>query len=203
MKKKQIGLYGGTFDPIHFGHINLAITIAEARSLDEIWFCPAWINPHKLNLQPTPVAHRLKMLELALSDLPGSRLFDYETRQTGPSYTIDTLKMLLATEKNKDFSLILGDDAIPGFFTWKDPHEIVKLVPLLIGSRSPVPIDLSRLQGDKIICKAIEKGITKTAVMEICSTDLRQRLANRLYCGHLIPAKVLDYISSHQLYCSI
>lgn len=198
-RMKKIGVYGGTFDPIHFGHLNLAIDILEARELDEIWFCPARLNPHKQAAQPVAdITHRVEMLRLAISDIPQFKIIEIEAKKEGPSYSIDTLRALLASEKNNNFSLILSDDVIPGFFNWHQPEEIVKLVPLLIGRRSTTRV--SPLIGNPVIVKAFEDGMTPTHFMDISSTEIRRRLAKGLYCGHLVPEKVMDYIYRNQLY---
>lgn len=199
----KVGVYGGTFDPIHFGHLNLAIEIMEAHHLDEVWFCPAQISPHKQKMTPTPVHHRLAMLELALCDIPNFKVLDIETKRQGPSFTIDTLRELIAIENQysnqKEFYLILGDDSLPEFSRWHLPEEIIKLVPLLIGRRSSQCQSLE-FKGNPAICEAIRNGLTPTRLMEISGTEIRQRLQQGKYVGHLLPAKVMDYIYKHHLY---
>lgn len=206
MKKQQhprlTGIFGGTFDPIHFGHLNLAIEMLEARHLDEIWFCPARINPLKLEKQPTPIEHRLGMLRLALQGFPQCRIMDAELKREGPSYTVDTLRQFIAEEKGKSdprqFCLIIGNDAISGFLQWREPAEIARLVPIFVGRRS---LDsFPELKENPEIYQKLLQGATATRVVEISSTDIRQRLADGLYCGHLVPSKVLDYIYAHKLY---
>lgn len=199
---QKIGLYGGTFDPFHFGHLNLAIELMEKKGLDEVWFIPAQLSPHKGHILPVSLHHRLTMVGLAISDLPYFRIKDLEAHRPPPSYTVDTLRLLMAEEANrsdpKQFYLLLGEDSIPGFFRWHQVEDIVQMVPLLIGSRSG-QWSASQESSD-LIQQAIEKGIVKTRMMDISSTDLRERLAKRLYCGHLIPARTLDYIKKNQLY---
>lgn len=201
MKKSErlVGIYGGTFDPIHYGHLNLAIQIMEQRQLDEIWFCPVQINPHKQNQKQTPFGQRLKMLQIALANVPNCMITEIESKRPGPSYTIDTL-LALKAESNQNFCLILGDDAIPSFFKWHQPEKIVQLVPLLIGRRLPEPINLETLTGDKNIIEAINRGMTPTRLVEISGTEIRHRIKEGLYCGHLLPEKVLDFIYKNQLY---
>lgn len=203
MKLKHVGIYGGTFDPIHFGHLNVAIEMLETYPLDEVWFCPAQNNPHKPELQSTSSYHRLKMLEIALADFPQFSIITHELQRDGPSYTIDTLRELIADEKNKtdpfQFFLIIGEDSIPGFFQWRDPKEIIKLVPLLVARRSLIEKPLE-LHGDPEICKALNKGIIQTHVMDISATRVRNRIRQGLPIGHLVPAKVIDYIYQNQLY---
>jgi nicotinate-nucleotide adenylyltransferase len=192
MTKKilKIGIFGGTFDPIHFGHINLAMEMLETHQLDEIWFCPALVNPHKMQNQSVSVEHRIRMLQLALEDVPKCKVECIEAVREGPSYTIDTIRALIAREtKNAlsyQFHLILGDEAYSGFSQWKESDEIIKLVPILIGRRI-------------LNTKELQMGPT-TRLMEISSTDIRRRIVQGLYCGHLVPAKVLDYIYANKLY---
>lgn len=200
MKKKKIGIYGGTFDPIHFGHINLAIELMERSSLAEVWFCPANINPHKLNQNPTPAHHRVAMLELALHDIPFFKINDLECQREGPSYMVDTLRQLISQNPSSyEFSLILGKDAIHGFFDWHQPEEIVKLVSLLIGYRTSDK-DESLREGDPAIKEAIRKGLVPSHILDISSTEIRHRIKEGRYCQHLLPESVLHYIRKHKLY---
>lgn len=199
---KKVGLYGGTFDPIHAGHINLALELMEKQHLDEVWFIPAQINPHKSQSPPTSISHRLEMVKEAIRDIPSFHLKDLEARRPPPSYTIDTLRFLMNCEDQqtapKQFYLLLGEDSIPGFMKWHQYEEIIQRVPLLIGSRSG-HWD-KRINLPPALQQAVEKGMIKTHVLDISSTELRTRLSQDLYCGHLIPARVLEYIKKNQLY---
>lgn len=200
----RIGIYGGTFDPIHFGHLNLAFEMLEKCQLKEIWFCPALGSPHKQQ-QTTAAQHRLKMVELAIRGIPSFKVIDLELRRAAPSYTIDTLRELLqeaqTVERGERFALILGGDLLPNFMSWKEPHAIVELVPLLIGSRAP-HTEIPHFN-DPLIDAAIQKGMVQTVLLDISSTGLRQRLAARRYCNHLMPAAVVSYAIENQLYKSI
>ncbi len=200
---KKIGIYGGTFDPIHFGHLNLAFELMEKGGLDEVWFIPAQISPHKVHAEPLPIVHRLAMLQLALRDIPQFLIKDIEGQRPPPSYTIHTLQAFIAEEtvnpSSNQFYLLLGEDSVPGFFRWYQSEEIIKLIPLLIGSRSGY-WQRNHLPDHLNIREAIQKGMMQTRLMDISSTDLRERLARSLYCGHLIPALVLNYIYQNKLY---
>lgn len=201
---KQIGIYGGSFDPIHFGHLNLAIEIMEIHQLDEVWFCPAACNPEKNDQIPISPFHRLNMLRLAIEEEPRFKVSDIEINRKGLSYTIDTLNELITLQNEKKspdvFALILGEDAALGFFRWHMPESIVKKVPLLIGSRFSGEKELELIQGSFAIQEAIKKGLTKTRIIEISSKEIRKRLLNKKYCYHLVPGKVMDYIIAHHLY---
>lgn len=202
---KKIGLLGGTFDPIHFGHINLAIELKEKRQLDEVWFIPAHVNPHKTDSMPASAEHRKNMLQLAIQGCPGFLINEIEMHRSPPSYTIDTIRALLADDVNtpqqRQYYLLMGEDALCNFAQWHQPEEIVRLVPLLIGSRFlEHPCD--QLSDQPLIREAVKKGWTKTHMMDISGTELRLRIAQGGYCGHLLPVSVLAYIRENQLYKS-
>lgn len=203
-KTKKIGLYGGTFDPIHLGHLNAALAAMEYHKLDEVWFCPAQINPLKLNGPSASSHHRLEMLKIALVDLPHFHIITHEIEQECVSYTVDTLRWLTAKEKEQahpsQFFLIIGEDALATFFQWREPEEIIKLAQPLIVRRFYTAKALSS-QGDQEIEKIFTKGRTPNPIIEISATEIRERVQHGLYIGHLVPAKVVDYIYQNHLYC--
>lgn len=192
----MIGFYGGTFNPIHFGHLNLALEIMEREGLDEVWFCPTQRNPLRLDDSLVAAEHRLKMVELAISEIPQFSLLDMECRRQGPSYTIDTLRELTALH-HEHFRLILGSDSLVTFHRWRSPEEIIRLAHPLVGQRSA---QVPEAQGRTDIVAALQEGWVPIPVMEISASAIRERLRQKRYCGHLVPAKVLDYIRLHHLY---
>ena len=203
MKKSVIGIYGGTFDPIHFGHLNLAVELMEKGGLDEVWFCPANLSPYKMEGSQVSAEHRVNMVEFAIGDIPQFKLLDMEVNRKGPSYTIDTIETLLALENQqenpREFRLLLGDDNIAGFFHWHRIEELVRLIPILIGCRHSIRHRLEH-QGSTTVYNAVTNGLVETSMMDISSTAIRERVGKNLYCGHLLPAKVLDYIYKNRLY---
>lgn len=199
--KKKIGLLGGTFDPVHMGHLNLAMELKEKRELDEVWFVPAQINPHKTLVLPASAEHRLEMVKLAIQDFPHFFVKDLELKRAPPSYTVETISTLVKLDKEKQlqFFWLMGEDVLPEFSRWSQPEIIIKMATLLIGSRlTDKPFD--RLFDNLEIEEAIHQGWTKTRLMDISSTELRQRLFQGLFCGHLLSAPVLQYINQNQLY---
>lgn len=193
MKKK--GFFGGSFDPIHFGHLNLAIQLMEKHGLDEVVLCPASISPHKGEAPPRAHGHhRLEMARIAVEPVKNFSVLDWEVKTEGPSYTVDTLRRL-SLEKPAEWHLILGEDTLTEFARWKEPEVILSLAPPLIGRRPGTHKNISSQMGE-----SLSKGMTEIAVMEISSTLLRDRLKKGKFCGHLVPAKVLDYIHQHHLY---
>lgn len=168
---KKIGFFGGSFDPIHFGHLSLAIYLFENHKLDEILFCPAFCSPFKADTPPQVAPeHRLAMLKAVLADIPHFKISTLEIDRKGPSYTIDTIRALV--KEGHQLNLLLSEETSAHLDGWKEAKELIRLAPPLTGPRQ----------------------------MTISSTLVRERLKKRLYCGHLVPAKALDYIQSHHLY---
>jgi nicotinate-nucleotide adenylyltransferase len=204
MREKKIGFFGGTFDPIHFGHLNLAIQLLEIHELDQILFCPAHFSPHKRDEQPqVSKMHRYSMAAIAIERIEKFNILDWEIKREGPSYTIDTIRSLIEDRskvgENIRWHLILGEDSLADFLDWKEVEELVLLAPPLIGCRigqsTALDVDLPAS-----LSEVIKRGLTKIPLMEISSTSIRERLRQKRYCGHLLPAKVLDYINQNQLY---
>jgi nicotinate-nucleotide adenylyltransferase len=193
---KKIGICGGTFDPPHFGHLHLALTLKERHGLDEIWFVPAALSPHKELGSCVSFDDRLQMLELFLEEFSFCRVLDIELQRGTPSYTFDTLEQLSRKSQDQLF-LLLGEDCLERFHQWYKILEIVKLVPLLVGSRSSKGIEL---MDEGVIKESVKKGFTKMPLLDISSSWIRGRLKKTLYCKHLMDRKVLDYIYQNGLY---
>jgi nicotinate-nucleotide adenylyltransferase len=196
----KIGLFGGTFNPVHFGHLNLAIELKEKGELNEIWVIPAFYSPLRRGEELVEPHHRLRMAELAFLDIPNFRVLDIEIQRKEASYTIETIHELIWLYPEKKFYLLLGEDALLQFAAWRSADEIIQLVPLLIGSRLLFESDLRELSFPHEWKEAIERGRIQTEDFGISATRIRERLKKGLYCGHLLPAKVLDYILENQLY---
>jgi nicotinate-nucleotide adenylyltransferase len=189
---KKVGIFGGTFDPIHFGHINLIIEMLEKSDLNEILICPAFLSPHKLDKPPlTKAFDRMKMTEIAIEDIQNVSVSDVEIKRKGISYTIDTLRGL--KEKFYDIRLIIAEDSLPSFDKWKDYKEILKIAPPLIGCRA-------YFESLKVPEGITSKNFIRTKQFEITSTEIRERLKKNFYVKHLLPSKVLDYIIENDLY---
>ena len=190
----KLGLFGGTFDPIHFGHLNLAIELSEKHSLDEVLFCPVFQSPFKKKEPIAAPEQRAEMLSLAIEGIPSFRLLDLEIKRKGISFTIDTLRAL--HYPSSQLFLLLSEDSLLTFHLWKNAPELIHLAQPLIGSRHPFSQKIPKTP----LSSALLKGLTATRGMEISSSDLRVRLASHLYCGHLIPTPVLTYIHEKKLY---
>lgn len=195
----KIGLFGGTFDPLHLGHLNVGVEILEKWKLDEIWYVPTLQNPLKKKSPLLPLEQRYEMLTLALANHPQLIPKNLEQKKTGPSYTIDILKELPQNIGNQ-YYFIIGADVMNTFHEWKDPLGIMDLTTLIIVNRDKRALDLKPFKDSPQVCDAVKKGWTPIRVMEISSTEIRKRLANHLFCGHLVPQIVLDFISAHRIY---
>ncbi|HLB53036.1 MAG TPA: nicotinate-nucleotide adenylyltransferase [Chlamydiales bacterium] len=188
----KVGFFGGTFDPIHLGHLNLAIQIMEMEGLDEVIFSPAWQSPFKESLSETSASDRLEMVNLAIQEIPKFRSTDYEIRKESPSYTIEALHHFQRGSEAK-FFIILAEEVALHFLQWKEAKELLQIAPPLIGIRSS-SMNINSLP------EALQGGVRKTNIFEISSTEIRDRLKKGLYCGHLLPEKVLSYIKKRRLY---
>jgi nicotinate-nucleotide adenylyltransferase len=201
-KIRKIGLLGGSFDPMHFGHINLGLEMQERHALDEVIICPAAASPFKTEQSPQVSGEqRMRMACLGTEGLKNWRVIDWELKRGDVSYTIDTVLALHEeAERKKEkiaLYLLLGQDILRKLAEWKDIKKILTLASPLIGVRDPREVSLELPPFIEPFC---QRGMTTTRNFEISSTSVRERLKKRLYCGHLVPAKILDFIYHHQLY---
>ena len=204
MGKRKIGIYGGSFDPIHFGHINLAVQLKEKGGLDEVIFCPTYLSPFKKNSPPKEDGKkRLAMVQIIIEEIPGFSVSDCEVNRKKISYTIDTLRQKKKEYETKNISLnlLIAEDSLPYFHSWKEVLEIIEIAPPIIGGRTGQYKNCLHLFS-KEIAEKLNKNFIETKKLDISSTEIKDRLKKGLYCGHLVPAKVLDYIYSHHLYYS-
>lgn len=188
----KVGIYGGTFDPIHLGHLITAQSVREIRELDKIIFVPAFLSPHKLDIKASSPAHRLNMLKLAIKGVDFFDISDFELRQKNISYTIDTLKEL--KKFYNELELIIGYDNIFKFYTWKDPEEILKLTKLIVLKRKS---SYAPPYEDKYYNEAI---FVQTRGIEISATDIRERVKYGQPINYLVTKEVKDYIFDNNLY---
>ena len=193
---RKVGLMLGTFDPVHFGHISLSVQMSELHRLDEVIFYPAFCSPFKKDHPPLAGGKdRIQMIRSVVQEIPHFSVSDREIKYNRIVYTVDLVKEILKEEKEIRLYTLFSEDSLNGFSKWKDVNELIRLASPLIGSRSGSCLTVSSSLKEKL-----KSGFTKTRMMDISSTEIRRRLKKNLYCGHLVPAKVLDYITVHQLY---
>jgi len=130
----KIGILGGTFDPIHVGHLRSAEEVREALGLDEVWFLPALVPPHKGHT-PAPFEYRFEMVRLSLQGMPGLEAKDFEAHRPGPSYTVDTLQRLAKEFPGKEWFFIMGSDGFLEIKTWKEYGKLVSLASMVVMGR--------------------------------------------------------------------
>ncbi len=194
----RIGLLGGTFDPIHIGHLHQAQQMLQNHHLDEIWFIPARVNPFKQDAPPAPSHHRLEMIELAIRDEPRFKVLDLELKREGPSYTIDTVRELQSIHPY-EFYLIISDDMVPTLPKWRRIGELMQMFPILVGQRRE-PQSSPPTTGDARIDEVVKKGFTLMPLVRVQATEIRKSLRQSLPVREVLPPGVLSYIIEHQLY---
>jgi nicotinate-nucleotide adenylyltransferase len=185
----KIGILGGTFNPIHFGHLHLAERVREKLSLDKVIFIPANIPPHKDNTDIAAPKNRLKMIKLAILDNPCFLVSDIEIKREGVSYTIDTLKILRKKFKNAELFFIIGSDEVRGLNSWKDIENIKEIVQFVVAKRPGY--SLNNL--NDFIQIEIEE-------MDISGYQIRKRIREDKSIRYLVPEKVRRYILKRKLY---
>ncbi len=195
---KKIGFLGGTFDPFHSGHLNVALEMKEKAGLDEVWICPAFVSPFKEETPPVDIRHRMKMAMLGTEGIPGLRVIDEEASSRGPSYTYSTICRLSDRYPNTRLFVIISDDLLPALDRWYNIHKLIEKVPFLIATRSRP--DLSDFEKISPLFELMDHRIFRTRIIETGGAEIRERFKNNLCCAHLLPAKVPDYICRHQLY---
>jgi len=197
----NVGILGGTFDPVHSGHLILAEVAREQLNLNEVLFIPAGQPWLKVERTITPGEHRLQMLRLALDDTPYFRTSEMEIKRSGPTYTIDTINALkkhLSAEDELFF--ILGQDNLMQLPQWHDAPELIKLCYLVAAPRPGVKKpDLKALEAE---IPGIRQRVMlmKEPLVDISATDIRERVARGLSVRHLVPEPVNRYIKEHRLY---
>ena len=188
----KVGIFGGTFDPIHISHLITAQSVRELRKLDKIIFIPSFVSPHKADVKSSSPEHRLNMVKLATDEVDFFDYSEYEIKKGGVSYTVDTLREF--KEKYDELEFISGYDNIFKFHTWKNPDEIMKITSILVLKRKS---SLPPPHEDKYVKSAI---FVETRGIEISATDIRKRAKQGMPIHYLVPEKVKEYIYSFNLY---
>jgi nicotinate-nucleotide adenylyltransferase len=199
----RVGVFGGTFDPIHHGHLILAEQAREQGRLDEVWFVPAFRPPQKAGEAITRFDQRVEMLALAIAGNPVFRIDELEKERPGPSYSVDTLAELHARHPGTDFFLLLGGDALVDLPTWREPQRLLGYATLLVMARP----GLTLMTGDELRGRLglppdapARVEVVQSPRIEIASRDLRRRAAAGLSLRYFLPRAVEVYIAEKRLY---
>lgn len=187
---QKIGLFGGTFDPVHIGHLIVAEWVCDALGLDRIIFVPNRIHPFHKRQGISESQARFEMLQLALRPFPKFEISRFELDRDRVSYTIDTVRHFKERFPNAELFVIIGADNLDEFDKWKEPQAILQLAHLVVYNRKGYH---KRPESGRII-------YLETPHIEISSTQIRERLKNGQACRALLPGEVYDYILKHHLY---
>ena len=198
---QKIGIMGGTFDPIHLGHLTTAENVREGYALDKVLFIPAASPPHKQHQQVTPAMYRYRMTVLATEDNPHFMVSPLEMQRSGPSYSIDTVHELIERfGASTQFYFIAGADAIQELPTWERITELLRLCHFIAVSRPGTVPNLGELRAR--FGSLVEEHIHSLPApkLEISSTDVRNRVRQGRSIRYIVPAAVAQYIYREGLY---
>lgn len=195
MKHKRVGLFFGSFNPIHNGHLILAEMILEKASLDECWFVLSPHNPHKRKSTLLDQNHRLFLLREALESHPKLKINTIEFKLPQPNYTFNTLIHLKEKYSNVDFHLIMGMDNLENFLQWKNPEEILDAAKILVYPRLGHSIPDWAKENEKVL-------IIDTPIIELSSTLIRHRVKAGLTISSFVPEVVAKMIEKEGFYRS-
>lgn len=188
---KRIGILGGTFNPVHIGHLAIAQTAQEKFDLDKVIFVPSNRPPHKGIRNLAPARDRFQMVQLAIKNNPLFEISDFEVLREGKSYTVDTLKHFCSVySKRKKFFCIIGGDSFSGLSTWKRIDEILTMTSFIVVNRPGYAGRAGGIRHFSVIMPGID----------ISSSYLRQRIRQGKSVKYFVPESVLKYINQHNLY---
>jgi nicotinate-nucleotide adenylyltransferase len=188
----KIGVLGGTFNPVHLGHLLIAQDAAEQAGLDRVKFIPAATPPHKIPDRLAAGRHRLAMLRLAIRGLRQCEVDNLELRRGGRSYSVDTLTTLKRRQPNAEFFFIIGADSLPELHRWRAIRRLARLCRFVVVARPGYRLRPPRVPVDWMVVTGHPCAIS--------STEIRQRVASGRAIRYLVPEPVRRYICQHNLY---
>jgi nicotinate-nucleotide adenylyltransferase len=195
----RIGVFGGTFDPIHNGHLLIAREMTHALSLDRVLFVLAARPPHKLGQAITGDHHRLAMLRLALVDEPAFEISEVELFRPGKSFTADTLEELARRLAPASLVFLMGEDSLRDLPNWHDPHRIVKFAEIGVAARPGIDFDVSQIY-ERVPGSTGRVNLVQTSEVDVSSQEIRDRVASGKSIENMVPPRVAGYIRAHKLY---
>ena len=190
----NLGIYGGTFNPPHLGHLIVAESVRDQLRLDKILFTPSFSTPNKYDPLLAPAPDRLAMTQLAIEGNPDFEISDLEIRRTGLSYTIDTIMGLENLFPESKLSLLIGSDNFLDFQSWKSPREILARVQLVVMNRPGIAAPPARNEYSRLVT------FVNVPQIGISGTDIRRRIKLQRSIRYLVPRSVEEYILRHKLF---
>ena len=199
----RLGILGGTFDPVHYGHLLLAECCREQCKLDEVWFLPTAVPPHKRDLELSPPENRVEMLELAIAGHPAFAVCRYEIDRGGVNFTFETLEHFHEEDPNRELFFLLGADMLHDLPHWRQPAPILELALPVVAQRPGAgTLDfagLAEIASPERI-ERIRDHQVEMPEIGISSTEIRRRSAAGLSIRYQTPRAVEKYIETHGLY---
>ncbi len=192
---KKIGLYFGSFNPIHVGHLIIADYFSQQNLFDKVWLVVSPHNPLKDPSDLASVDHRLEMARIATADHSALKVCDIETRLPSPSFTVNTMKALQEQYPEVQWSVIIGEDSLVHFDKWKDYQWLMETFSFFV-----FPRVLSDEERDIIKAKNFPVQMVNAPLIEVSSTSIRQKLRSGTSIKYLVTNVVENYLSQHQLY---
>jgi nicotinate-nucleotide adenylyltransferase len=198
----RIGIFGGTFDPVHMGHLILAEQCRDQARLDQVWFMPAAHPPHKAGTALTRFEQRCDMIELAIAGHAAFRVERIEKELPPPSYTAETLIELRRRHPADEFFLLLGSDGLPDLPGWYEPRRVVEAAGLVVVPRPGVMLWTADRLAKALVVEpaAVRLQFVACPMIEIASRELRRAIADGLSIRYLVPRAVEEYIRDRKLY---
>ena len=211
----RVAVLGGSFNPIHYGHLLLADEVLELLGLDRVLFVPAAIPPHKAAAQLAPAADRFEMVRVAIAGQPRFEVSDLELRRTGPSYTVDTLQELAAG--GDALFLVIGSETFLDLLNWRQPRRVASLAHLVVIPRAGSAFDPESAAAQKVLREiGVEGGfvhagaaaalpprgvvIVHATSLPLSASELRRRVREGRSLAFRMPPAAIDYVRAHGLY---
>lgn len=197
----RLGIFGGTFDPVHWGHLVMAEQCREQCGLDQVWFLPAGLPPHKTGSAISSGKQRAEMLEFAIAGQAEFLVNRMELSRDGKTYTVDTLRQLHEERADDELFFLIGGDSLNDLPSWREPGRIVELATVVAVNRGDRPLpeeqELFKHLGPEVASRV--KLVTMPG-MDLSSTDIRQRVREGKSIRFMVPRAVEAYIAEHNLY---
>lgn len=201
MTNQNIAIMGGTFNPIHIGHLIAAQWVYDTGDFDKVLFMPSGQPPHKTNMPIIEKETRLKLCSLAIENTPYFDISDYEINKEGYTYTVDTIKYLKEEHTNTNYWLIIGADSVMNLLRWHNPEELLKICNFIVVNRANYIVEDMEYQIE-MLRNNYRANIIAISIpnIEISSSNIRKRIFNNKPIKYLVPEKVEEYIITNNLF---